>query len=68
MTPQIREIGIYPDVRVAPRRGTLVMLRDGHGMTGIGEASPLAGHSPETLETANSVLKRFDLALLPPPI
>ncbi|HQI77613.1 MAG TPA: enolase C-terminal domain-like protein [Candidatus Latescibacteria bacterium] len=68
MTPQIREIGIYPDARVGPRRGTLAVLRDRHGMTGIGEASPLVGHSPETLEAANSVLERFDLALLPPPI
>ena len=68
MTPRIREIRIYPDASVGPRRGTLVVLKDGHGITGIGEASPLAGHSPETLEAANSVLNRFDPDLLPPPI
>jgi o-succinylbenzoate synthase len=42
------------------RRGVLLELRDGRGTVGVGEASPLPGHSPETLDACVA-----ELAALP---
>lgn len=46
------------------RAGLLVRVRDGDGCIGQGEASPLPGYSPDTLEECAEQLKSIDVTAL----
>lgn len=43
----------------SPRRGSLLRLTDGLGRVGLGEASPLAGYSPDGSSEVRAALERF---------
>lgn len=42
------------------RRGLFLEIEDAEGFRGVGEASPLPGYSPETLEDARKALSRWE--------
>lgn len=41
------------------RRGLLLRIFDGDGVAGVGEATPLPGHSPDTLRSCAHALRRL---------
>lgn len=45
----------------AERRGLIVTVRDGRGRAGVGEASPLPGFSPDTLDACEAALAAVSL-------
>lgn len=49
------------------REGLLLRIADADGGLGQGEASPLPGYSPDTIEQCAQQLAAVDLAALPPP-
>ncbi|MEM8961388.1 MAG: mandelate racemase/muconate lactonizing enzyme family protein [Acidobacteriota bacterium] len=48
------------------RHGLLLEVEDENGTVGIGEASPLPGYSPDTLEDAERDLQRWATKRMPP--
>lgn len=49
--------------RFAERLGLVVRVRDTHGRVGLGEASPLPGHSPDTIDACEHELMALSSAL-----
>lgn len=48
------------------RQGLLLRLRDDRGQEGLGEASPLPGHSPDRLDDCEAQLRALDYAEISP--
>lgn len=47
--------------------GVYLILRDDNGNTGFGEASPLVGHSPDTLDESKTALSSYLATIAPKP-
>jgi len=47
------------------REGVVLRLRDDQGRIGLGEAAPLPGFSPDTLDRCEDTLRAFDMAGVP---
>lgn len=58
---------VMKGTRYAAREGVLVRLDDAEGRTGWGDAAPLPGFSPETLDEATAALDRLDVDALGTP-